>query len=78
MLNDEWSPRDNPVVVLSCVPDNHSSRLSCIDIVRNLELHKLTRPWQVCIQFSENYSQQIGMILLSVFHLPQSFVPYSR
>lgn len=47
MVNDEWSPSDNPVLVLSCVPDSNSTRLGCINVVRNLELQKLSRPWQV-------------------------------
>jgi len=50
MVNDEWSPPDNPVLVLSCIPTSDSMRLSCINVVRNLALQKLTRPWQVCVK----------------------------
>jgi len=51
MVSDEWSSTVNPVLVLSCVPDSDSSRLSCMDVVRSLQLQKLTRPWQVCTKF---------------------------
>jgi len=49
MVSDEWSPSNSPVLVLSCVPDSSSTRLSCINVVRNLELKQLSRPWQVCV-----------------------------
>jgi len=49
MLSAECSPADNPVLILSCVSDNNSTRVACIDVARNLDLQKLTRPWQVCM-----------------------------
>ena len=48
MVNEIWAAPDVPVMVLSCVKDSSHSRLSCIDVVRCLNLSQLSRSWQVC------------------------------
>lgn len=47
MVNDAWAPTNIPVVILSCVTEESKTRISCIDVVSQLKLHKLNRPWQV-------------------------------
>lgn len=48
MVNELWAQNGAPVLVLSCVPEADEGRpLSCMNVVQELQLQKLNRPWQV-------------------------------
>ena len=47
MLKERWSDTHIPLLVMSCIPNSHSPRIPCVDVVEALQLGKLNRPWQV-------------------------------
>lgn len=47
MLKERWSDTHIPVLVMSCIPNQQSPRVPCIDVIEALHLGKLNRPWQV-------------------------------
>ncbi|XP_013392753.1 F-box only protein 4 [Lingula anatina] len=47
MVNERWSSPDIPVVILSCVKNTTIPRQPCIDVVNQLDLGRLSKPWQV-------------------------------
>ena len=47
MVNEQWANPGVPLLVLTCINDQDTPRRPCIDIVKYLQLGKLSRPWQV-------------------------------
>ncbi|XP_035699826.1 F-box only protein 4-like [Branchiostoma floridae] len=47
MTDQRWTPASTPVLVLSCVPGEGETRLTCIKVMEALQLGSMTRPWQV-------------------------------
>ena len=37
-----------PVLIVSCTPAGVNTKHSCIDIIQQLRLEQLGKPWQVC------------------------------
>lgn len=54
MLKERWSDTHIPVLVMSCIPNQQSPRVPCIDVIEALHLGKLNRPWQVRDCWVEN------------------------
>ena len=47
MINDLWCDPVAPLTILACTPTHDTPRLSSIQLVRELSLSRLNRPWQV-------------------------------
>ncbi|KAK3592045.1 hypothetical protein CHS0354_019300 [Potamilus streckersoni] len=47
MISERWSSTHVPVLVLSCVREEKDPRIPCIQVVEQLKLTQLNKPWQV-------------------------------
>ena len=47
MVSERWSATHVPVLILSAVQTQETSRVSCFEVVERLQLSQLNRPWQV-------------------------------
>ncbi|XP_033637096.1 F-box only protein 4-like isoform X3 [Asterias rubens] len=47
LMDERWTTSKCPLVILSCVPDSTTSKVPCVTLAKQLDLHKLNRTWKM-------------------------------
>ncbi len=47
LMDERWTSSKCPLVILSCVPDSTTSKVPCVTLAKQLDLHKLNRAWKM-------------------------------